>query len=47
MAILMDGKALAAEQMAALKTRVDALKAAGRTVGLAVILVGEDPASQV
>ena len=28
MAILMDGKVLAAEQMAALKTRVDALKAA-------------------
>ena len=47
MAILMDGKALAAEKMAALKTRVDALKAAGRTVGLAVILVGDDPASQV
>ena len=47
MAILMDGKALAAEQMAMLKTRVDALKAAGRGVGLAVILVGDDPASQV
>ena len=47
MAILMDGKALAAEQMAMLKTRVDALKAAGRSVGLAVILVGDDPASQV
>jgi methylenetetrahydrofolate dehydrogenase (NADP+)/methenyltetrahydrofolate cyclohydrolase len=43
----MDGKILAAEQMAALKTRVDKLKAAGRTVGLAVILVGDDPASQV
>ena len=47
MAILMDGKVLAAEQMAALKERVNALKAAGRTVGLAVILVGDDPASQV
>ena len=47
MAILMDGKVLAAEQMAALKNRVDALKAKGRTVGLAVILVGDDPASQV
>ena len=47
MAILMDGKVLAAEQMAKLKNRVDALKAAGRTVGLAVILVGDDPASQV
>ena len=47
MAVLMDGKILAAELMAALKTRVDALKASGRTVGLAVILVGDDPASQV
>ncbi len=47
MAVLMDGKALAAEQMANLKTRVDKLKAAGRTVGLAVILAGDDPASQV
>ena len=47
MAVLMDGKALAAEQMANLKNRVDKLKAAGRTVGLAVILAGDDPASQV
>ena len=46
-AILMDGKALAAERMAQLKTRVDALKARGRDVGLAVVLVGDDPASQV
>ena len=47
MAVIMDGKVLAAEQMAALKTRVDKLQATGRTVGLAVILVGDDPASQV
>ncbi len=47
MAVLMDGKALAAELMADLKSRVDKLKAAGRTAGLAVILVGDDPASQV
>ena len=47
MAVLMDGKVLAAEQMAKLKERVATLKAAGRTVGLAVILVGDDPASQV
>ena len=47
MAILMDGKALAAERMAQLKARVDALKQRGRTVGLAVVLVGDDPASQV
>ena len=46
-AILMDGKALAAERMAQLKARVDALKQRGRTVGLAVVLVGDDPASQV
>ena len=43
----MDGKALAAERMAQLKARVDALKQRGRTVGLAVVLVGDDPASQV
>lgn len=47
MAILMDGKALSARQMAALKERVDALKSKGKSVGLAVILVGDDPASQV
>ncbi len=47
MAILMDGKVLAPEQMAKLKDRVNKLKEAGRTVGLAVILVGDDPASQV
>ncbi|MBR4359487.1 MAG: bifunctional methylenetetrahydrofolate dehydrogenase/methenyltetrahydrofolate cyclohydrolase FolD [Clostridia bacterium] len=47
MAILMDGKILSAERMAQLRQRVDALKAAGKPVGLAVILVGDDPASQV
>lgn len=47
MAILMDGKALSEKRMAELKLRVDALKAAGKPVGLAVILVGDDPASQV
>ena len=47
MALLMDGKALAAERMNALKERVDALRAKGVQAGLAVILVGEDPASQV
>ena len=47
MAILMDGKALAAELMTELKARVEALKARGVTPGLAVILVGDDPASQV
>ncbi len=47
MAILMDGKALAAEKMEALRERVNALKTKGITAGLAVILVGDDPASQV
>ena len=47
MAILMDGKALAADLMERLKNRVQALKEQGRAVGLAVVLVGEDPASQV
>ena len=43
----MDGKALAAEQMIQLKTRVDALRDKGKTVGLTVILVGDNSASQV
>ena len=47
MAILLDGKALAAELTSGLKERVAALKAQGKAVGLAVILVGDDPASQV
>ena len=47
MAVLLDGKALAAGLMADLKLRADALKARGKTPGLAVILVGDDPASQV
>ena len=47
MAILMDGKILSAEMMAELKKRVEALKERGITPGLAVILVGDDPASQV
>ena len=47
MAILMDGKILSAEMMTELKKRVEALKERGITPGLAVILVGDDPASQV
>ena len=47
MAILLDGKAMAAELMQGLKKRVEGLRARGRSVGLAVILVGDDPASQV
>ena len=47
MAVLMDGKALSQALMEQLKIRVDALKGKGVSVGLAVILVGDDPASQV
>ncbi|WP_461221184.1 bifunctional methylenetetrahydrofolate dehydrogenase/methenyltetrahydrofolate cyclohydrolase [Lactococcus cremoris] len=44
---LIDGKALAAKMQAELKVKVDKLKKAGSVPGLAVILVGEDPASQI
>jgi methylenetetrahydrofolate dehydrogenase (NADP+)/methenyltetrahydrofolate cyclohydrolase len=45
---IIDGKAIAAELRAGLAARVAALVAAGgRVPGLAVVLVGEDPASQV
>jgi len=45
---IIDGKAFAADVRARVKTAVDALKADhGITPGLAVVLVGEDPASQV
>ena len=47
MAVILDGKALSEKRMEELKNRVDALNAKGRAVGLAVILVGENPASQV
>ena len=41
------GKEVAEEVFVDLRKRIDALKAAGTLPGLAVILVGEDPASQV
>ncbi|MFN3564617.1 MAG: bifunctional methylenetetrahydrofolate dehydrogenase/methenyltetrahydrofolate cyclohydrolase FolD [Burkholderiaceae bacterium] len=44
---LIDGKALAASVRAGLKPRIDALAALGQRPGLAVILVGDDPASAV
>lgn len=47
MATIIDGKAIAAEIRAELQTQVDALRAQGIVPGLAVVLVGEDPASQV
>jgi len=44
---IIDGVALSTQLRANLATRVQALKARGVTPGLAVILVGEDPASAV
>lgn len=48
MAIILDGKAVAAKVKAEVKEKVDTLKAEGKRIPcLAVILVGEDPASAV
>jgi methylenetetrahydrofolate dehydrogenase (NADP+)/methenyltetrahydrofolate cyclohydrolase len=44
---LLDGKALAARIKAELTTEVTGLRAAGVEPGLAVVLVGDDPASQI
>ena len=44
---IIDGKSIAQEVRAEWKVRADALKARGVTPGLAVIIVGEDPASKV
>lgn len=44
---IIDGKAIAQEVRAEFKARTDALKARGITPGLAVIIVGEDPASKI
>lgn len=44
---IIDGKAIAQEVRTEWKTRAEALKARGITPGLAVIIVGEDPASKV
>lgn len=44
---VIDGKAIAAEVRAQVARDVAAMKAKGVTPGLAVVLVGEDPASQV
>ena len=46
-AAIIDGKALAGRIQDELKTRVARCTAAGHRPGLAVVLVGEDPASQV
>ncbi|MCB9637867.1 MAG: bifunctional methylenetetrahydrofolate dehydrogenase/methenyltetrahydrofolate cyclohydrolase FolD [Myxococcales bacterium] len=47
MSTLLDGKALAKQVRSQLKQEVDALVEKGCTPGLDVILVGEDPASQI
>ena len=44
---IIDGKAIAARVRAEVKAAADALAAKGVTPGLAVVLVGEDPPSQV
>lgn len=46
-ATLLDGKAMAATLRGEIATHVSRLVAAGVTPGLAVVLVGDDPASQV
>jgi len=44
---IIDGNAIARETRAALRTRVDALRASGHPPGLAVVLIGEHPASRI
>ena len=44
---IIDGKAISQQVRGEWKVRADALKARGITPGLAVIIVGEDPASKV
>jgi methylenetetrahydrofolate dehydrogenase (NADP+)/methenyltetrahydrofolate cyclohydrolase len=44
---IIDGKAIAADLRRSIATDVAQLKAAGTTPGLAVVLVGDDPASRV
>ena len=44
---VIDGSALAAQLRTALVARVERLSAAGHQPGLAVILVGDDPASAI
>lgn len=44
---LLDGNALGQKLRAGFKQRAEELRGPGRAPGLAVILVGEDPVSQV
>jgi methylenetetrahydrofolate dehydrogenase (NADP+)/methenyltetrahydrofolate cyclohydrolase len=46
-ASIIDGKAIAAKRRERVARRVVELKASGVTPGLAVVIVGEDPASKV
>ncbi|PKQ16105.1 MAG: bifunctional methylenetetrahydrofolate dehydrogenase/methenyltetrahydrofolate cyclohydrolase FolD [Actinobacteria bacterium HGW-Actinobacteria-7] len=46
-ATIIDGKAISAKRRARIAERVTELKARGISPGLAVVIVGEDPASQV
>lgn len=47
MAVKIDGKAIAAAVRAEVKNEVDALAEKGLSVGLAVVVVGDDPASRI
>ena len=48
MSVLIDGKALAQELRGEIRERAEKFRAErGKEIGLAVVLVGEDPASQV
>lgn len=47
MANLIDGKAVSAKVKAAVKAETEELKAKGISVGLAVVIVGDNPASRV
>lgn len=47
MAKIIDGKAISAEVRAEIKAEVTRLSAEGISVCLAVVIVGDDPASQV
>ena len=47
MANLIDGKAVSAKVKAAVKAETEELKATGISVGLAVVIVGDNPASRV
>jgi len=46
MPILIDGKQIAETVLSECKADIESLKAAGKTPGLAVVLVGDDPASR-